>query len=45
MEFSNPTRRRKIRKAKDALFPGEASTSFRRWDKGISASKNAYSGD
>ncbi|KFY36457.1 hypothetical protein V495_07885 [Pseudogymnoascus sp. VKM F-4514 (FW-929)] len=37
MEFSNPTRRRKIRKAKDALFPGEASTSFRRWDKGISA--------
>ncbi|KFY86183.1 hypothetical protein V500_07815 [Pseudogymnoascus sp. VKM F-4518 (FW-2643)] len=37
MEFSNPKRKRKTGKTKNALFPGEASTSFRRWDKGISA--------
>jgi hypothetical protein len=43
MESSNPRRKRKTRKFKDALFPGEASTSFRRWDKGISAGKAAQS--
>ncbi|KFY24208.1 hypothetical protein V493_05377 [Pseudogymnoascus sp. VKM F-4281 (FW-2241)] len=36
MESTFPKRRRKAGKPKDALFPGEASTSFRRWDKGIS---------
>ncbi|KFY33384.1 hypothetical protein V494_07673 [Pseudogymnoascus sp. VKM F-4513 (FW-928)] len=41
MESSNPMRQRKTGKTKDALFPGEASNSFRRWDKGISATNTS----